>query len=79
MFRTIPLSIMSFFHCTHSNRYMSCRFADSLRASCQQQGQQTRAVRLEIMSVFGIGAQGLLYQDNLTFSTWKEQLYYRQI
>jgi len=58
---------------------MSYRFADSLRASCQQQGQQTRAVRLEIMSVSGIGVQGQLYQDNLKLSTWKEQSYYRQI
>ena len=36
MFRIDPLSVIGVFHCTHSSRYMSYEFADSLLASCQQ-------------------------------------------
>jgi len=36
MFRTVPLSIIRSFHCTHSNGICHTGYADCLRASCQQ-------------------------------------------
>jgi len=36
MFRTVPLSIVRSFHCTHSIRYMSYRFDDIYLLLCVQ-------------------------------------------
>jgi len=36
MFRTVPLSIIGSFSLCTQQWHMSCRFVDSLRASCQQ-------------------------------------------